>query len=80
MSAQQFSRPALGIIDTVVNLWTAEALSFRPGWQAGFYVDKMRGQSADMTGLTLAQLIGLRAGPYRKLMRDNAVQLFKLGI
>ena len=24
--------------------------------------------------------IGLRAGPYRKLMRDNAVQLFKLGI
>ena len=117
MSAPQFSRLAFGIIDTVVNLWTAEALSFRPGWQAGYYVDKMRGQSADMTGLTLAQLIGmhvgipwsdemiakvlfgtdfpvpqfqrtvheidqlgLRAGPDRKLMRDNAVQLFKLGI
>ena len=24
--------------------------------------------------------IGLRAGPYRKLMRNNAVKLFKLGM
>ena len=77
MSDEIFKRPVFGIIDTVVNLWTAEALSHRPGWQAEFYVDKMRGPAADMSGLTLEQmlirldeagierafLVGTRAGP-----------------
>jgi predicted TIM-barrel fold metal-dependent hydrolase len=77
MSVDNCSPPNFGIIDTVVNLWTAEALSYRPAWQAEFYVDKMRGQAADMAGLTLEQmldrldaagierafLVGTRAGP-----------------
>lgn len=47
----------IGIIDTVVNLWTPEALSYRPGWQAEFYVDKMKGQTEDMAGLSLQELL-----------------------
>lgn len=47
----------IGIIDTVVNLWTPEALSYRPDWQAGFYVDKMKGKADDMAGLSLEQML-----------------------
>ena len=46
-----------GIIDTVVNLWTPEALSYRPGWQEEFYVDKMKGQADDMAGLSLDEML-----------------------
>ena len=57
MTATTFSRPDFGAIDTVVNLWTPEALGYRPGWQAEFYVDKMRGQAADMAGLSIERLL-----------------------
>lgn len=77
MDIPNFKAPEFGIIDTVVNLWTPEALSYRPGWQAEFYVDKMRGQASDMAGVSLddmlrrldeagierAFLVGTRAGP-----------------
>ena len=49
---------AFGYIDTVVNLWTAEALAYRPGWQIDFYVGKMKGQSGDMAGLSLDAMLG----------------------
>jgi predicted TIM-barrel fold metal-dependent hydrolase len=57
MTITAFKRPTFGIIDTVVNLWTPEALSYRPGWQADFYIDKMKGQAGDMAGLSLPQML-----------------------
>lgn len=44
-------------IDTVVNIWTEEALSQRPGWGPGFFVDKVKAQDSLMAGLTLEQMI-----------------------
>lgn len=44
-------------IDTVVNIWTDEALSQRPGWGPGFFVDKMKAKDSLMGGLTLEQMI-----------------------
>jgi len=32
------------IIDAVVNIWTAEALSHRPGWTDEFFLDKVKGK------------------------------------
>jgi uncharacterized protein len=49
--------PRVRAIDTVVNLWTPEGLSYRPSWQADFYVGKMRGQAGDMAGLSLEQML-----------------------
>jgi len=44
-------------IDTVVNLWTPEALAYRPKWQEDFFVGKMKAPSGDMKGLSLEQMI-----------------------
>jgi hypothetical protein len=46
-------------IDTVVNLWTAEALSYRPKWRDDFFVGKMKGKSADQNGLTLEAMLAM---------------------
>jgi hypothetical protein len=76
-SIPDFKRPTFGVIDTVVNLWTPEAMAYRPGWQSEFYVDKMRGKDSDMAGVPFdemlrrldaagierAFLVGTRAGP-----------------
>ena len=32
------------VIDAVVNIWTAEALSHRPGWTDEFFLDKVKGK------------------------------------
>jgi uncharacterized protein len=44
-------------IDAVVNIWTPEALSHRPGWGPGFFVGKMKVDEALMRGLSLEELI-----------------------
>lgn len=44
-------------IDAVVNIWTPEALTHRPGWGAGFFVGKMKVDEALMRGLSLEELI-----------------------
>ena len=44
-------------IDAVVNLWTPEALSHRPGWGPGFFVGKMKVDEGLMRGLSLGEII-----------------------
>ncbi len=43
-------------IDAVVNIWTPEALSHRPGWTDGFFKGKMKGQHGS-GGISLEQMI-----------------------
>ena len=43
-------------IDAVVNIWTNEALSHRPGWTDGFFVDKMKGKH-DSGGISLEVML-----------------------
>ncbi len=45
------------VIDAVVNPWTPEALSHRPGWGEDFFVGKVKTEDRLMTGLTLEQMI-----------------------
>ena len=47
----------IGAIDTVVNIWTPEALSVRPNWRDGFFVDKMKASNSLMSGLSLSEMI-----------------------
>ena len=44
-------------IDAVVNIWTKEALSQRPGWGNDFFVGKMKAQDGLMRGLSLEQML-----------------------
>lgn len=44
-------------IDAVVNIWTPEALSYRPDWKDEFYTEKVKAQNALLAGLTLEQMI-----------------------
>ncbi len=44
-------------IDAVVNIWTKEALSHRPGWGEEFFVDKMNVKNTLMPGLTLEEML-----------------------
>lgn len=44
-------------IDAVVNIWTPEALSHRPGWGPGFFVGKMKADEELMSGLSLEAMI-----------------------
>ena len=43
-------------IDTVVNIWTAEALSHRPGWTDEFFVGKVKGKHGS-GGISLEQML-----------------------
>ena len=43
-------------IDAVVNLWTREALSHRPGWTDEFFVGKVQGKH-DSAGISLEQML-----------------------
>ena len=43
-------------IDTVVNIWTAAALSHRPGWTDEFFVGKVKGKH-DSVGISLEQML-----------------------
>ena len=45
-----------GAIDTVVNLWNEEALSYRPGWTDEFFVGKVKGKH-DSQGITLESML-----------------------
>ena len=52
-------------IDAVVNIWTPEALSHRPGWTDEFFVDKMKGQHG-AGGISLEKMLeDMDAGEYR---------------
>ena len=44
-------------IDAVVNIWTEEALSHRPGWGDEFFVGKMKAKSNIMSGLSLEDMV-----------------------
>ena len=46
-------------IDAVVNIWTEEALSHRPGWGGDFFVDKMNVDSGQMAPQSLEQMIDM---------------------
>ena len=46
-------------IDAVVNIWTEEALSQRPGWRDEFFAGKMKAEQGLMRGLSLEQMIDL---------------------
>lgn len=58
----------IGAIDTVVNIWTQEALSYRPNWRNGFFLDKMKSNAANVAGVSLEECIrqmdaaGIRRG------------------
>ena len=43
-------------IDAVVNIWTPEALSHRPGWTDEFFVDKVKGKHSS-GGISLEQML-----------------------
>jgi predicted TIM-barrel fold metal-dependent hydrolase len=43
-------------IDAVVNIWTAEALSHRPGWTDEFFIDKVKGKH-DSGGISLETML-----------------------
>ena len=43
-------------IDAVVNIWTPEALSHRPGWTDEFFVGKVKGQHSS-AGISLEQML-----------------------
>jgi len=43
-------------IDAAVNIWTAEALSYRPGWTDEFFVEKMKGRH-DSGGISLERML-----------------------
>lgn len=43
-------------IDSVVNIWTPEALSHRPGWTDEFFIGKMKGEH-DEVGISLEKMI-----------------------
>lgn len=44
-------------IDAVCNLWTPEALAYRPEDRQAFYVDKMRGDGDSFNGVTLTDML-----------------------
>jgi len=44
------------IIDAVVNIWTPEALSHRPGWTDEFFVGKVKGQHGS-AGISLESML-----------------------
>ncbi len=44
-------------IDAVVNIWTREALSYRPDWGDDFFVGKMNAENTLMAGLSLEEMI-----------------------
>jgi predicted TIM-barrel fold metal-dependent hydrolase len=44
-------------IDAVVNIWTPEALSHRPGWTDEFFVGKVKGKHSS-AGISLEQMLG----------------------
>ena len=46
-------------IDAVVNIWTAEALSYRPGWTDEFFIDKMKGSHGSGKGISLEEMLAL---------------------
>ncbi|MDX2201272.1 MAG: amidohydrolase family protein [Hyphomicrobiaceae bacterium] len=46
-------------IDAVVNIWTPEALSHRPGWGPDFFVGKMKADQGIMSGLSLEAMLDL---------------------
>lgn len=58
----------IGAIDTVVNIWTEEALSYRPSWRNSFFIDKMKADAANVAGVSLEECIrqmdgaGIRRG------------------
>jgi len=43
-------------IDAAVNIWTAEALSYRPGWTDELFVEKMKGRH-DSGGISLERML-----------------------
>lgn len=48
--------PDVRAVDAVVNLWTPEALAYRPDWKNGFFVGKLKSR-APMPGMTLEQML-----------------------
>ena len=44
------------VIDAVVNIWTAEALSHRPGWTDEFFLDKVKGKHSS-GGVSLESML-----------------------
>ena len=46
-----------GIIDTVVNIWTTEALKHRPDWRTDFFVGKLGVDKNTSDGVSLEQLL-----------------------
>ena len=58
----------IGAIDSVVNIWTAESLTYRPSWKDGFFVGKMHSNPANVAGVSLEECIrqmdaaGIRRG------------------
>lgn len=43
-------------IDAVVNIWTEEALTYRPGWKDGFFVGKVK-SSSPMSAISIEQML-----------------------
>ncbi|MEE2955703.1 MAG: amidohydrolase family protein [Pseudomonadota bacterium] len=54
---QMDSEEDFGIIDTVVNIWTPEALKHRPDWRTDFFVGKLGVDKNTSDGVSLEQLL-----------------------
>lgn len=48
---------SFGAIDTVVNIWTEEALSYRPDWRHTFYGPKMKVERENSEAVSLERMI-----------------------
>ena len=51
------SEEDFGIIDTVVNIWTPEALKHRPDWRTDFFVGKLGVDKNTSDGVSLELLL-----------------------
>lgn len=49
----------IGAIDTVVNIWTEESLTYRPNWRHAFFLDKMKSNAQNVAGVSLERTIEL---------------------
>jgi uncharacterized protein len=47
----------IAAIDVVVNIWTDESLTFRPGWRNGFFLDKMKADLDNVKGISLDRML-----------------------
>ena len=62
----------IAAIDVVVNIWTDESLTFRPGWRNGFFLDKMKADLDNVKGISGTKVPDDLVYKVTKLMNEHA--------